>query len=331
MPWRHNGQRALQVACVLLLFCLLVLTLWCLSKPPLLDHAKDGGINHANSAAQQIAIKEWQALWSAIEQYGEAAFLPKQLDTSLRAAGDTVFMRYRRLWYRVDGVNESVRRQFQMAALANLPQRKLALLQPLAASSHGQIKFRALLEMARVYLRLRALEKAQAVVQQALTIPDLNPKILADAYFVLGYSALEAHDFDSAETALAAAVKHDPGFWDARQVQLLVLAHQLSREQYSVAECLNRTRLMIANLGVLPALAQDRTQFRDIADRFAAPSAQVNPAFALLSGLGYLWAGERHKAQQVLQGIGGDMRGVLPRQCMTLLVDKAKELLSRHF
>lgn len=318
LPW--NGLPLLSGVIALLLFVPLVLTLLCLmlpGHPENVDVSADGARHE-----QENAVAQWQALWAAIEQRGEAALQPENLDPALRSAGDTIFMRYRNLWRDVDATTQHT---FQMAALANTPADKLRLLQPLATASVAQVRLRALLEIARVHLRLRALTEARAVAQQALTIPDLAPKMVADFYFILGCVALEAHDFDAAEMALAQAVARDPGFWDARQTQLLVLSHQLSQPRPRVAACLNRTRLMIENLGALPTLAQDRTQFRDIADRFADQPASVNPAFSLLSGLGYLWAGDRDKARAAWREVRRGS-GKLPRQCEALIVAKAEEL-----
>ena len=163
-----------------------------------------------------------------------------------------------------------------------------------------------------------------------LAIPELTVQLTADAYFILGYAALEANDLDRAEAALAQAVDRDPGFWDARQAQLLVLNRQLNQPRQSVAACLNRSRLMIENLGALPTLAQDRTQFRDIADRFAAQAAVTNPAFRLLSGLGYLWVGDHDRARKALAE-ARKAQGQLPRQCETLIAAQAEALLQRHF
>ena len=307
----------------LLLAALLIPSLWGMSRSTFQEHGGDSGTGHE----QEAALARWEALWSELETRGEAALQPERTDPSLRSAGDTAFMRYRNLWREVA---EPARQAFQMAALSNDSQRKIALLQPLTTHADARTRFRALLEIARVHLRLRALDAARSAADQALTVPDLPASIHADAYFVLGYAALEAQDLDGAEAALAQAVAGDPGFWDARQMQLLVLGRQIGRSQQSAAACLNRTRLMIENLGALPALAQDRTQFRDIADRFAVQDAPANPAFALLSGLGYRWAGDRERADAALAG-AHTARGLLPPACEARVIAKAEEWLAERF
>lgn len=318
-----DARRTLCAVVAASLALVLALTLVGLARPPDPDRANAEGA----TGAQEAALAQWTALWADIDRRGEAALRPEHAEPSLRAAGDTVFMRYRNLWRDVD---EVTRRAFQMAALANDPGAKIAGLQPLATAGPAPVRSRALVEIARIRLRQRALDDARTSARQALAIPGLEPRFLADAYFVLGHAALEARDLDSAEAALAEAVARDPGFWDARQTQLLVLSRQLGQPRQATAACINRTRLMIENLGALPALAQDRTQFRDIADRFAAQSALANPAFSLLSGLGYLWAGDRDRARAALTETG-KARGALPRRCEALLIAKAEELLARAF
>lgn len=306
-----------------LLAALLVPSLWGMAGSTLQEYGGDPGAGRE----QKTALAQWEALWSELETRGETALQPELTDPSLRSAGDTAFMRYRNLWREVA---DPARQAFQMAALSNDPQQKISLLQPLTVHADPRIRFRALLEIARVHLRFRALDAARTAAREALVIPDLPAPILADAYFVLGVAALEAQDFDGAEAALGRAVVGDPGFWDARQMQLLVLGHQIGQPRQSAATCLNRTRLMIENLGALPALAQDRTQFRDIADRFAVQDAAANPALVLLSGLGYRWAGDRERARAALAGIDST-RGLLPPACAARVIAKAEEWLAERF
>lgn len=276
-------------------------------------------------AEQETAVAEWEQLWSAIAAEGAQALTPAVSDRTLRAAGDTAFMRYRNLWQTID---KDTRKRFQMTALANNPQQKLDLLQPLTQTDDAQIRFRALLEIARIQLRLRDLDQARAHTQQALAIPNIAPRISADAYFVLGYTALEQSDLDDAEAALAQAVAQDPGFWDARQIQLLVLSQQLGRSRQGAAACLNRTRQLIENLGAMPILAQSHTQFRDIADRFGAQAAVANPSFHLLAGLGYRWSGNAKRSRSELNK-AKQARGRLPRQCEELIMARVDELLAQ--
>ena len=321
----RDPERLLFAVAALLLALLLIPSLWGLVAGS--ARLERGGDHGEAGLEQATALAHWEALWSELETRGEAALQPERTDPSLRSAGDTAFMRYRNQWREVA---DPARQAFQMAALSNDPQQKIALLQPFTVHADTRTRFRALLEIARVHLRLRALDAARTAAREALAIPDLPPPIRADAYFVLGYAALEAQELDGAEAALAQAVAGDPGFWDARQMQLLVLGRQIGQPRQSVAACLNRTRLMIENLGALPALAQDRTQFRDIADRFAVQEAPANPAFALLSGLGYRWAGDRERADAALASANAK-RGLLPSACEARVIAKAEEWLAERF
>ncbi|WP_338114123.1 hypothetical protein [Thiorhodococcus mannitoliphagus] len=314
MPGDTRG-RPLFAALSLLLAALALVCLW-----GLIAGAPQGDADGAGDAlARQRALAQWEALWSDLAACGEAALRPELGDTSLRAAGDTVFMRYRNLWGQVD---EDARHGLQMAALSSDPQRKLDLLRPLVSTADPLTGFRALLEMARVQLRLGALEPAREAAQRALAVPKVPPRIQADAHFILGVIAWEKQSLDTAETALGRAVAADPGFWDARQLRLLVLARQIGRPRQGVAACLDRTRQMILDLGALPVLAQDRTQFRDIADRFAAQGDLTNPAFALLAGLGYRWAGDTERARITLAG-ALTTGGRLPAECEQQIIEKA--------
>ena len=314
--------RSLTITAGTLLIGLLILTFWCLTQLP---DSVEASSCVQDCVENDAAVAQWEALWTTIKTEGERSLAPGIEDRSLRAAGDTVFMRYRNLWHKVD---HSVRQRFQMAALANDPQQKLKLLQPLIETDDPQVRFRALLEIARVQLRLRAFEQVDARARQALAIADIAPRIAADAHFILGYAALEQHDLQRAEEELSKAVAYDPGFWDARQTQLLVLSRQLGRPRQRLADCLNRTRLLIENLGAMPVLAQSRTQFRDIADRFGAQALPANPAFRLLAGLGYLWAGDSGRARAVLSK-AKQTHSTLPQQCEALIIARVNELLAQ--
>ncbi|TCT23775.1 hypothetical protein [Thiobaca trueperi] len=307
-------RRVLFAVIALLLLMLLPVSLQGLIRASQSDAA-------AGEDREALAFAQWQALWSDLAARGEIALQPVQTDSSLRAAGDTAFMRYRNLWGAVD---EPTRRTFQMAALSGDPQRKLDLLQPLARAADARIRFRALLEMARVQRRLRAPEAAREAALTALMIAGVPERIRADAHFLLADIAWESGSLDAAESALTLAIAADPGFWDARQMRLLVLGRQLGQPRQHTADCLDRTRQMILDLGAMPALAQDRTQFRDIADRFAAEGSSVNPAFALIAGLGYRWSGDLARSRAVLSSAAVG-RGRLPAACETAILDKASE------
>ncbi|AFL75714.1 hypothetical protein [Thiocystis violascens] len=321
IPVSRDPRRPLFAVTALLLAALLPVVLWGLTVR--LSEPRTGGAGDGREAA---ALVQWQALWSDLDARGEAALQPDARDSSLRAAGDTAFMRYRNLWGRVD---KSARRAFQMAALSGDPRHKLALLQPLTTAADARTRFRAWLEMARVQLRLRDLEPAREAARAALVVADVPERIRSDAHFVLGAIAWESGSLETAESALTRAIAADPGFWDARQMRMRVLGRQLARPRQGVADCLDRTRQLILDLGALPALAQDRTQFRDIADRFAVQGAPANVAFALLAGLGYRWSGDPERARAALTSAEGQ-RGQLPTVCESLILEKAREWLGER-
>lgn len=276
------------------------------------------------------ARRRWQKFWERLEQPGPDLPEPPRLassetDRARRPAGDTAFMRYRDLW---TTVRPTVRQQFRVAAISSNLDHKLTLLQILAQDDDAQVRFRALVEIARVSLRSRAFGEAERGARAALALAGIDRRLRADAYFVLGVAALEREALQSAEEALAQAVDHDPGFWDARWAHLTVVSRQLERPRQRTADCLDRTRWLIEHLGVMPQLAQDRTQFRDIADAFAQSAARPNAAIHLVVGLGYLWGGDHTRARTALAA-AQQARGSLPRQCEALLLERVETLLTQ--
>ncbi|MEZ5583644.1 MAG: tetratricopeptide repeat protein [Candidatus Competibacteraceae bacterium] len=305
-----------------LLIALVWLTLWSITHPR--SHQSDCALDEECQSVQE-AIARWEQLWQQIatdENNAEtASSVP---DKSLRAAGDTVFMRYRHLWVDVD---RQTRHAFRLSALSNQLPQKIELLQPLLQAHDAQIRFRAWLEIARLQLRARDLKEAETAAREALGVADIDPKLTVDAHFILAYTALEQRQFDVAEQALEQAVSLDSGFWDARQVQMWLLTRQLDNPRQTLSDCLDRTRLLIENLRIMPALGQNRVQFRDFADLFRTGAASGNAATHLLAGLGDLWAGDRDKARDQFLKVK-QSRGRLPVRCAALIAAKADELLN---
>lgn len=278
--------------------------------------SETGGLGDSVEAHQ--AIEAWETLWSDLAEHGVASLNPTTPDPSRRAAGDTVFMRYRNLWGWID---HEARLTFQLAALSGDPSRKLALIEPLTLAEEPLIRFRAHLELARLQRRRQDFESARIAARATLAIPDLPEHLRADAWFILGDIAWEQDRLDEAETALTEAIADDPGFWDARRRRLEVLARRLAGPRQRAAVCLDRTRLMIEDLGALPALAEDQTQFRDLADRFALQGAPTNVALALIAALGYQWAGDTERARTMPER-AESLRGRLPAGCERLILER---------
>ena len=204
--------------------------------------------------------------------------------------------------------------------------RKLALIEPLTQAEEPLIRFRAHLERARLQRRLQDFESARIAARAALAVPELPERLRSDAWFILADSAWEQDRLDEAETALNAAIADDPGFWDARRLRLEVLARRLAEPRQRGAVCLDRTRRMIEDLGALPALAEDQTQFRDLADRFARQGTPSHVALALIAGLGYRWSGDTERARVTLAN-AERLRGRLPDGCERLILKRISGLL----
>lgn len=346
-PSAPSATALVEIA-IILVAVVLAMTLWGLHSLPEATVSDQGGAGNAtrwglrrfpgavvvaqgvSDTATAAAISRWQGLWERLEPHDVVLPEPERLLTSiteptLRPAGDTAFMRYRNLWA---SVHPTVRHQFRVVAISSDPHQKLALLKAPAQDHEPQVRFRALLEMARVHLRSRAFGEAESTAHTALAIPGIETRITADAYFIIGFAAFERQELQRAEQALAQATSRDPGFWDARWAHLAVLSRQLDQPHQRAADCLDRTHWLIEHLSALPLLAQDRTQFRDIADTFARSAVRSNPAFALVTGLGYLWSGDRVRARTALEA-ARHARGILPRQCEALIVERSAALLAR--
>ncbi len=293
--------------------------LWALAQAPFQPAA--GAM--ATAAANREALAAWGNLWSELDAQGVDALRPEMTDPSRRAAGDTVFMRYRNLWGPID--EPALQLAFQLAALSGEPARKRALIEPLTQAAAPLIRFRAQLELARLARRGGDFAAAQTAARAALAVAELPEQVRADAWFILGETAREQGRLDEAEAALSAAIAADPGFWDARRLRLEVLAHLLARPRQREAQCLDQTRQMIEDLGALPTLAEDQTQFRDLADRFARQDAPTHVALVLISGLGYHWSGAPQRARSALEN-AALWRGRLPAGCERLILQRIAHL-----
>jgi tetratricopeptide (TPR) repeat protein len=317
---QHQGPRLVPRLAMLVLLMVLVGVLRGLAQAP--DRsAETAGLGDSAEARQ--AIESWETLWSNLAERGVAALSPETSDPSRRAAGDTVFMRYRNLWGQID---DEARLSFQLAALSGDPARKRALIEPLTLAEEPLIRFRAYLELARLQRRRQDFESARAAVRTALGVPDLSKRVRSDAWFILADIAWEQDRLDEAETALTTTIEDDPGFWDARRLRLEVLARRLGEPRQRGAVCLDRTRRMIEDLGALPALAEDQTQLRDLADRFARQGAPTHVALALIAGLGYRWSGDGERARITLES-AEELRGRLPAGCERLILERVAGLL----
>lgn len=314
------GERMLARFATLSLLLVLGALLWAFTFAP----APPAAGMRTDSSEAHAAIDAWETMWTQLDAHGVDALRPEMSDPSLRAAGDTVFMRYRNLW---GPLEDAERLAFQLAALSGNPERKRALIAPLTRAEAPLIRLRAHLELARLARRGGDFAAARAEASAALAVAEVAERVRADAWFILAESAWEQGRLDEAETALTAAIAADPGFWDARRLRLEVLARQLTRPRQRDAQCLDQTRRMIEDLGALPALAEDQTQFRDLADRFASENAPAHVALALIAGLGYRWSGAERRALELLSR-PERWRGRLPEGCERLILERIAALVS---
>ena len=260
-------------------------------------------------AAIEAAVQTWQAMWDKIETEGVDALDPGVNVAGAQYAGDTCGMRYRRL-YR--GVSRETRERMVIAAFSNEPRIKRQVLEPLLASPEPGIKARAAVELARVALRQKDADRADAALDEAAGLV-LPPACEADVHYFRGRVALHRGDMHAAYEALAAATERDRGFWNAWRDQIPLLVRTLHESPQRTAECLERTRRLIEVLGLLPQLANDVGQFGKLAlmlDRMGAHSSATLFASALM----WQWAGQEVHGRSVLKR-AMDAPAMLPAAC----------------
>lgn len=298
---------------------------------PAAQPAASGAVTQASSvdcAAETglcEAAERWADFWDARER-GEQPAIEAVGGTPLQrvvAAGDTVWMRYPNLWPR-----EAERAQpaFQQVALAGEIWRMRALLAPLQADPQPTVAYRAHLELARVEWRAGQRAAAEEAVRRALELGEVAEPLRSDAFLLLGMVDLAAGRLNMAETALAQSIQRDAANWNAYWVLLDVLARRLAQGESDPTACLDRTRHLLETLALLPRLALDVTQFRDLADDLERGAARNSPAGRLAIGAAWLWAGDPARARKALNAVEL-APAVLPSACDALLRGRARLLL----
>lgn len=310
--------RSSEFACGFLLL-LAALVPW-LPPPPATEAPVGGGEEAVAALAQAVA--DWRTLWTAVDENGEAALEPDIQSEGLRAAGDTLWMRYPGLARDVD---PAARHRFQLIALSNDARRKQELLISLKDHHDPRVRQRAWLESARVALRADQPGEAALALERALAeaVPE---GWQADTWLMMAVVALADEDRPTALAALDTAIALDPGFWDARQLRLRVSSEALTTRGLAAADCLNLSQRLLEDLGALPTLAESHEQFRVLADRFATLEGRGHPVFALLAGLAYHWVGDNAAARETLR-LEGDHG--LPPDCAAELLSSGRQLRAR--
>ena len=257
----------------------------------------------------QASLEAWKRLWTQLEAEGVATLSPEVRIAGARYAGDTCGMRYRRLYRGIDG---EARERLVIAAFANDPEIKQQVLEPLTGSPDTRVRARAAAELARVALRRGDTGAAEGALQRAKGL-DLPPACQADIHYLEGRIAVHRSETSAALTAFAVANTLDPGFWNAYRDRLPVLVHALHDPDQHVAACVDRARVLIEVLGLLPQLARDTRQFAKLAlslERLGVRSS----ATLLASGMMWRWAGEEAYGRTVLAR-GREAPELLPPAC----------------
>ena len=250
-----------------------------------------------NLAAVQAELAAWEELWDELEAQGVDALAPEVRIAGARYGGDTCGMRYRRL-YR--GVRGETRERLVIAAFANDPETKRALLRPLLHAPDAQIRARAATELTRVALRQGDITAAESALSHGQGL-ELPAACEADRHYLEGRIAVHRGQAAIALKAFEAANALDPGYWNAYRDRLPFLMRALHGSDLDAATCLRHARTLIEVLGLLPQLADDTRQFAKLARSLERQGARSS-ATLLASGLTWRWAGQ-----------GAHGRGVLTR------------------
>ena len=285
----------------------------------------------AQGKAQQREIaeakQEWQEFWTeieaaqTIEPTQKQAAKQRKIDSKAIPAGDTAFMRYPRL---IKKIAPATQRIFVATALSNSPEQRRRLLANLRKESHPVVRYRALIELARTAMRSGDVQEAVQTARTALGIEVMDPRIRADAHFILGAAYLSQGETKAAENELSKAVADDPAFWNAHWMRLMALQYRLDNaaQRMNTPSCLRATMTMLETLRALPDLARDNTQFRDIAAALRNSRSAGGLVKQLLVGLGFYWSGAPRTAFDAFDAVSAKSGRGMPRACRQLIMEK---------
>ena len=262
-----------------------------------------------NLAEVQAELAAWEELWADLEAEGVDALAPEVRIAGARYAGDTCGMRYRRLYRGIDG---ETRERLVIAAFANDPETKRALLRPLLNAPDAQIRARAATELTRVALRQGDAAAAESALSQGQGL-GLPAACEADRHYLEGRIAVHRGQAAIALKAFEAASILDPGYWNAYRDSLPFLVGALHGYDLDAAACLRHARTLIEVLGLLPQLADDTRQFAKLARSLERLGARSS-ATLLASGLTWKWAGQDAYGRAVLTR-GLQAPELLPAPC----------------
>lgn len=264
------------------------------------DESTDQLIDVIRGAADYLEDGELGALQGDESSPEDEKSLP--FFRQVRPAGDTVFMRHPD-WR--PKVSDEVRRQFQAIALARDLDFKERKLRDLAASPEHFVRYRALLELARIGLRRSktdvaavraALTAALAAVHQAS--PGRCWK--ADALFLLGFLMARDGRTEAALSHVNAALDCDPAFLNARWLRIRLHLQRLAQaHQYGLGRrCRRLVADILRDINAYVVLSGNRLHFLRLADDLQSVPLAGAEIGALVSGYAALLGGDRRRAER---------------------------------
>ena len=240
------------------------------------------------------------------------------------SAGDTVWMRYPRLWPELAA---SQQRQFIQVSLTDDLERRTALLLPLTTDSVPAVAYRARLEMARSAWRSGDLAATVRTARDALAVEGLAEPLRADAFLLLAMVAYRQSRLVEAEALLREAISRDGAFRDAHWLLLSVVASRLDESGKDAALCLDRAHRLLSTLMQLPRLAADTAQFLDLAANLEKGVGGRSAAGLLAAGAAWQWGGRPDRAGPALLR-AKEFAQRLPSDCGEPILERARALMS---
>lgn len=283
-----------------------------------------GVVCQDQAVTMEEAQHSWERFWSLAEDgKGEEVRTATGAPMSLViASGDTIWMRYPRLWPETAAAQQ---RRFIQVALTDDPTRRAEMLVPLAEDVLPVVAYRARLELSRTAWRSGDLLGTVTAAHHALSVAGLSEPLRADAFLLLALVALRQSRLPDADALLREAVNRDGAYRDAHWLILSVLARRLEDASADPAACLDRTNRLLTSLMLLPRLAANTAQFLDLAGQLEQGTGGRSAAGMLAAGAAWQWGGRQDRSAPALAR-AQELAAILPVGCGQPILERARAL-----
>jgi tetratricopeptide (TPR) repeat protein len=244
--------------------------------------------------------------------------------------GDTVFMRYPGIFSGT--LSETVARIFTAVTLSNdIEFKRQTLKQLTGADQTNLVRYRAWLELARLYLRNRNQKLASSALTQALGITLDNEAWKADAHFLQGSIQLTFDkNINAALSKLETALSSDPNFVDAYVLYIhALLQASLQKESYfSQQNCTDKLTKLMDSIDMIACQTKDRQTFLHLASSIESLPAEPKIK-SFIVGYSHLLAGNYSTAEQRIRSLHQDQIQWNSSPCTQLLIKQASQVLDQ--